>query len=131
VDHLKPAASPQAKSLPVGSIITPLFISLLIIKTPAFSSTHDLGQAMAPKGNKEFKCIFPGCTSPGFGTLGAKQRHEREQHGGEQHGGEFKCDYCGYTAKRRYLIKDHMDIDHPDQKGDTPDTLSEQDILRY
>jgi hypothetical protein len=122
VGHLKPAASPQAKYLPV---ITPLFVSLLTIKTPAFSSTHDLGQAMAPKGDKEFKCIFPECTSPGFGTLGAKQRHEREQHGEE-----LKCDYCGYTAKRRYLIKDHMDIDHPDLKGDTPGTLSEQDILR-
>jgi hypothetical protein len=59
--------------------------------------------------DKEFKCSFPSCERSGFGNLASKQRHEREQHGDQP-----KCEYCGLTAKRRYLIKDHKDKDHPE-----------------
>lgn len=69
---------------------------------------------VTPVKDKPFSCKFTKCKSPGFRTLGSKQRHEREQHRPDP-----KCDYCDFTAKRRYQMKDHMETNHPEQIGDT------------
>jgi hypothetical protein len=68
--------------------------------------------------DKEFKCSYPNCTSGGFKNIGSKQRHEREQHVVQ-----LKCEYCSFTAQRRYLMLGHIEINHPEQIGDRPDAL--------
>jgi hypothetical protein len=70
------------------------------------------------KNEKSYKCKFTRCKSSGFKTLGSKQRHEREQHRADP-----KCDYCDFTAKRQYQMKNHIDTDHPEQTGDTLEAL--------
>lgn len=120
------------KSPPVCGIVRPPFINLLISKT-ASSSIHYFNQSMtskdqtlsgamarvAPtKDGKPYKCRHAKCSSRGFKTVGAKQRHEREQHNAKP-----KCDYCDFTAKRHYQMKYHMETDHPEQIGDTLELL--------
>ncbi len=74
--------------------------------------------------SKAYKCDQAHCESTGFKYRGSMQRHKKEQHCEIP-----KCRYCGFTAKRKHQMRTHLEMDHPEQIGDTPNVLKDNYAL--